>query len=256
MRFRVARMNVFLGAAVALVSVAITARAEQELDGPAESFTAMVGTGVERIFPKLVDRNQVRAGALLEYSAARTYRVSRPNGKVHAEVDGRMEYHAPDTKMFHITSEQGSGLIRGLALKPLIANEIKAAAGKDRHDSAITPANYRLELMGEDLVGPYRCFVLRATPKRVDKYLFVGRVWVDEDDFAVVRIEGQPAARLSFWIKRAEFIRQYQKIGGFWLPQKDETVVEVRIYGKAVLTIEHRNYAINGRTAGQRRSSE
>lgn len=107
-----------------------------------------------------------------------------------------------------------------VALNPLIASEIKAAAGKDRHDSAITPANYRLELIGEEAVGPYRCYVLRAIPKRVDKYLFVGKVWVDEDDFAVVRIEGRPAASLSFWIKRAEFVRQYQKIGGFWPRRK------------------------------------
>jgi hypothetical protein len=52
-------------------------------------------------------------------------------------------------------------------------------------------------------------------PKRVDKYLFEGKVWVDQQDFAVVRIEGRPAAKLSFWIKRAEFVRQYQKVDGF-----------------------------------------
>lgn len=96
------------------------------------------------------------------------------------------------------------------------------------------------------MVGVYRCYVLRAIPRRVDKYLFVGRVWVDQEDFAVVRIEGRPAAKLSFWIRRAEFVREYQKIAGFWLPLKDETVVDVRIYGKKVLTIDHRDYAAKG----------
>ena len=61
-----------------------------------------------------------------------------------------------------------------------------------------------------------------------------------------MRIEGRPAAKLSFWIKRAEFIREYQKIGGFWLPQRDETTVDVRIYGKAVLTIDHGDYSVRG----------
>jgi hypothetical protein len=61
----------------------------------------------------------------------------------------------------------------------------------------------------------------------------------------VVRIEGHPAKKLSFWIQRADFVRQYQKIDGFWLAQRDETFVEVRLYGKKVLTIEHQNYVVN-----------
>ena len=45
--------------------------------------------------------------------------------------------------------------------------------------------------------------------------------------------------------QRADFVRQYQKIGSFWLPQKDETVVQVRMYGKKVLTIDHQDYVVN-----------
>jgi hypothetical protein len=165
---------------------------------------------------------------------------------MHAQIEGKMEFHAPDGKRFDITSEQGSGVVRSLRLHPLIASEIQAAVGKDRHDGAITPANYTLELIGEATVGGYRCYVLRATPKRVDTYLFEGKVWVDWQDFTVVRIEGRPAAKLSFWIKRADFIREYGKIGSFWLPQRDETVVDVRFYGKAVLTIDHGDYALRG----------
>ncbi len=159
-----------------------------------------------------------------------------------------MEYHAPDRKEFVVATEDGSGLVRSLALKPLIATEIRAAGGKDRHDSAIAPANYRLEPIGEEDVRNHPCYVLRAFPKRVDKYLFVGKVWIDKQDFAVVRIEGRPAANLSFWIKHAEFVRDYEKIHGFWLPMKDETLVEVRLYGKKVLSIEHRDYVVTGRT--------
>jgi hypothetical protein len=82
--------------------------------------------------------------------------------------------------------------------------------------------------------------------KRADKYLFDGKLWVDEQDFAVVKIEGGPAANLSFWIRRAEFVREYQRVGGFWLPMRDKTLVEVRLYGKKVLTIEHRDYTVCG----------
>jgi hypothetical protein len=68
---------------------------------------------------------------------------------------------------------------------------------------------------------------------------------------AVVRIEGRPAANLSFWIKRADFVREYQKVDGFWLPLKDETLVQVRFYGKKVVTIDHRDYFVRRKSTGQ-----
>jgi Outer membrane lipoprotein-sorting protein len=203
--------------------------------------------GSEQIFAELIDRNQTRAGSLLEYTADRVYRVSDPGGKIHARIEGRMEFEAPESKTFVTKSEEGSAIVRHLALKPLIASEINAARGKDRHDSAITPTNYTLELIGEDEVRNHPCYVLRASPKRQDKYLFEGRVWIDKQDFAVARIEGRPAANLSFWIKRADFVRDYEKVAGFWLPLKDETVVQVRMYGKKILTIDHADYAVRAK---------
>ncbi len=182
---------------------------------------------------------------MLNYTALRTYQVVDLKGKVHAEEVGRMEYLAPDQKKFVVTSEKGSVVVRRLALNPLIASEIETAAGKQHHDSAISPANYALEPLGEQQVGPYKCFVVRAIPKRRDKYLFQGKIWIDVEDYAVVRIEGHPAKKLSFWIERADFVRQYQKIDSFWLPQRDLTFVEVRLYGKKALTIDHREYSVN-----------
>jgi hypothetical protein len=166
-------------------------------------------------------------------------------GKVHAEEVGQMEFRAPEQKSFVVRSEEGSGVIRQMALKPLISSEIETAAGKQHHDSAISPANYSLDLLGEQQVGPYHCFVAQAVPKRKDKYLFEGKLWIDVDDYAVVRVEGHPAKKLSFWIERADFVRQYQKIDGFWLPERDQTLVQVRLYGKKLLTIDHQDYVVN-----------
>ena len=103
-------------------------------------------------------------------------------------------------------------------------------------------------------MGRYRCFVAEVRPKRKGKYLFEGKLWIDVDDYSVVRIEGHPAKKLSFWIERADFVRQYQKIDGFWLPQKDQTLVQVRLYGTKVLTIDHRDYVVNAGQTKQARA--
>jgi hypothetical protein len=199
-----------------------------------------------RIFAELLSHNQLRNAALLGFTELRTYEVTDMTGKVHAQESGQLEFRAPDKKSFAVTSESGSLIVRRLALNPLIASEIEAADEKQHHDSAITPANYTLEVLGEQQVGPYRCFVVRATPKRPDKYLFEGTVWIDRQDFAAVRIAGHPAKKLSFWIERADFVREYQRIDGFWLSKKDKTIVRVRWYGQKVLIIDHQNYTVTG----------
>jgi len=206
------------------------------------------GVTESQVLAELAAHNEARKAALHDYAVLRTYQVVDLKGKVHAEKLGRMEFLSPDKKTFTVTSESGSGVVRNMALNPLIKSEVEAAAGKEHHDSAISADNYSLNLLGEQQVGPYRCFVAEARPKRQDKYLFEGKLWIDADDYSVVRIEGHPAKKLSFWIQRADFVRQYQKIDGFWLPQKDQTLVQVRLYGKKVLTIDHRGYVVN---AGQ-----
>jgi hypothetical protein len=242
-------LSLLLATLIAMTMFAAEAKGQSNSDRQAELSTPLEplrpGIAEGQLFDELDVHNQLRKTALLDYTVLRTYRVVDLKGKVHAEEVGQMEFRAPDQKSFVVRSEEGSGVIRQMALKPLISSEIETAAGKQHHDSAISPANYSLDLLGEQQVGPYHCFVAQAVPKRKDKYLFEGKLWIDVDDYAVVRIEGHPAKKLSFWIERADFVRQYQKIDGFWLPERDQTLIQVRLYGKKLLTIDHQDYVVN-----------
>jgi len=241
-------------AVVAMAIFVVEAKAQTGEEGlpRLEAVVEPLRSGVteSQVFAELAAHNEQRRSALHDYTALRTYQVINLRGEVSAEETVRMKFSAPDKKEFTITSESGSGVIRYMALNPLINREIEAATGKEHHDSAISADNYSLNLLGEQQVGSYHCFVAEAMPKRKNKYLFEGKVWIDVNDYSVVRIEGHPAKKLSFWIQRADFVRQFQKIDGFWLPEKDRTLVQVRLYGKKVLRIEHRDYVVN---AGQRK---
>ena len=238
-----------------LATVANAQTAEQELPQLSAAMEPLkYGVTESHVFAELAAHNERRRSALHDYSVLRTYQVIDLKGKVHAEEVGRMEFLTPDKKTFTVNSEAGSGVVRHMALNPLIKSEIETAAGKEHHESAISADNYSLNLLGEQRVGPYRCFVAEVLPKRKDKYLFEGKLWIDVDDYSVVRIEGHPAKKLSFWIERADFVRQYQKIEGFWLPQKDQTLVQVRLYGKKILTIDHQDYVVNAGQAKQARA--
>jgi hypothetical protein len=250
---RIRRLNfTFALAAAGMVAMAMLATeasaqtAEEELprlSAPIEPLRP--GVTESQVFEELAAHNEQRRTALNDYTVLRTYQVVDLKGKVHAEEVGRMNFLAPDKKTFTVNSEAGSLVVRHMALNPLIRSEIETAAGKEHHDSAISADNYSLHLLGEQRVGSYRCFVAGVRAKRKDKYLFEGKLWIDVVDYSVVRIEGHPAKQLSFWIQRADFVREYQKIEGFWLPQKDQTLVQVRLYGKKILTIDHRDYVVN-----------
>lgn len=207
--------------------------------------TAASAAKGEELFAKLVENNERRTRELQQYSATRRYEVSNDNGKSLARQVVKVEFHAPDVKKFETVSEEGSGFVRRMVFNGLMKSEEEAAAGKERRDSSITPHNYTFTYFGEQYLDGRHCYVVYAVPARKDKYLFEGLVWIDSQDFAVAKIAGHPAKNPSFWIKRVEWVRRYAKVGDFWLPAKDETLTEVKIFGKKRLTIEYQDYAVN-----------
>jgi outer membrane lipoprotein-sorting protein len=196
------------------------------------------------VIAQMLQRNLLRNQQLQQYSAVRTYEIRNLEGKVAAQAVVRVEYRAPDKKTFSKASEKGSSIVRHLVFDRLIQSESETSSGREHHNSAITTANYTFTLAGEEEVGPYHCFVLEAIPKRKDKYLFEGKIWIDAGDFAIVKLAGHPAKKPSFWINRADFVRRYQRIDGFWLPCRDETFVDVKMYGRRVFTVDHQQYVI------------
>jgi len=209
------------------------------------TYSAPMGLTSDEIIAKMLESNRLRNEQLRRYSAVRTYEIRNLEGKLAAQAVVRVDYAAPDKKTFNKTSEKGSGIVRHLVFDRLMQSEGETSAGREHHDSAITAANYTFVLAGEEEVGPYHCFVLEATPKRKDKYLFEGKIWIETEDFAVAKIAGHPAKKPSFWVNRADFVRRYQRLGGFWFPYRDETSVEVKIYGRRVFTVDHQQYVIN-----------
>jgi outer membrane lipoprotein-sorting protein len=207
--------------------------------------SAPAGLTADDVIARMLEHNRFRNEQLRRYSAVRTYEIRNPEGKLAAQAVVHVDYRAPDKKTFNKTSEEGSGIVRHLVFDRLIQSESETSSGREHRNSAITTANYTFTLAGEEDLGPNHCFVLEATPKRKEKYLFEGKIWIDAEDFAIARIAGHPAKKPSFWINRADFVRQYQRIDGFWLPRRDETSVEVKMYGRRVFTVDHQQYVVN-----------
>jgi hypothetical protein len=226
-----------MGAAVVAASLihAPAARANDDADAPPDAAA---------IFEHLQQANAERAASLQSYVSTRRYAVFEPNHEPDAELVVSSRYIAPSTKTFETISTRGVGWIHRRVFKGLMSAEQEAAAGKDKADSAITSANYDVRLVGTDSQRGRDCYVIALTPKRRDKYLFVGKAWIDTQDFAIARLEGEPARSPSFWVIRAPFVREYQRVDRFWLPLKDETHSQIRFAGEYILRIDYADYQI------------
>ena len=194
------------------------------------------------IVTRVDQANATRALKLQSYLSTRRYSVLEPGHPPDAEMVVAMRYDAPSTKTFTTVSTAGTGWIERRVFRGLMNAEQEAAAGVEHLNSAISIANYDAAFVRSDQYRGRQMYVLALSPKRRDKYLWKGTAWIDTQDFAVARIEAEPAVSPSFWIVRAPFVREYQRIDGFWLPLRDETHSQVRIIGEYILHIEYSDY--------------
>lgn len=205
----------------------------------------------EQVIHNLVQMNRHRADALQSYEGTRTYRAKYDGfaGARQAEMVVNVKYRSPGKKEFIIQSATGSRLIIDRVFKKLLEAEKEESNPKMERLSALTDANYRFKLIGEENGFSGAAYVLEVEPRRKDKFLYYGRIWVDAGDFAVVRLEAEPAKNPSFWTRKADIDEVYTKVSDFWLPAHNHSVTSIRLGGHADLSIEYGNYEITD--AGQ-----
>src|SRR5271166_1098526 len=199
----------------------------------------------DQVVQRVVAMNELRAKTLESYSSLRSYHLEcHCLSHKKADMVVRADYLAPNKKVFTIVSESGSGAVRHKVFRKLLEAEQESMREENQQRSAVSPENYTFQLSDYQKNGTDEFYVLAAQPRSKNKFLFRGSIWVDAKDFAITRVEGEPAVNPSWWTLRTDFKRSYQKVADFWLPESNESETKVRIFGTAVLTINYQEYQI------------
>ena len=200
------------------------------------------------IVQRLMAANAQRSQALRAYSGKRVYHLDYHGifGSHDAGMQVEATYSAPDRKEFKILSESGSKLLINHVLLKLLSSEQEAQQEKYRKELEISPTNYDFTLVGTEHTPSGDFYVLAVRPKGPSKYLYRGKMWVDAKDFAVARMQGEPARNPSLWVSHTEVEYRWGKVGEFWLPVYNQSETQVRMGGKAVLTIDYSDYQVTG----------
>ena len=200
------------------------------------------------IVQRLMAANAQRSQALRGYRGTRVYHLSYHGlfGSHDAGMQVEAIYTAPDRKDFNVVAQNGSKLLVNRVLLKLLSSEQEAQKEQNRKELEISPKNYDFAMAGTEHTAGEDFYVLEVSPKGKSKYLYRGKLWIDARDFAVARMQGEPARSPSLWVSHTQIEYRWAKIAGFWLPVHNESVTQVRMGGKAVLTIEYTDYQVTG----------
>jgi hypothetical protein len=173
------------------------------------------------------------------YAVTREYRLSaagdrRPSSEVVAQVD----FFPPAAKDYSIVRAEGSG--RGTSIvRKLLAHEVSMAVHPEQHE--ISRRNYNFALLGRETIEGHECYVLKLYPKREAVELIAGKAWVDANNFAIRRVEGETAKSPSLWIKDLNVTVNFGQVNGVWVQTSTQAVAQVRFIGTHLLTSRELN---------------
>jgi hypothetical protein len=181
--------------------------------------------------------NQARFRA---YTVTRDYRLFRKNIQdAQSQVIADVSFTPPYTKTFAIRQKWGAGMGERI-VRHILANEVEVA---NADNSEISSQNYEFRFIRLESINGRLCYLLELHPRRSDAHLLVGKAWVDAQTYLLHRMEGEPAKKPSWWIRRLHFALLYGNVGGMWLPTGLEATADVRLIGEC--RVVSQNVGIN-----------
>ena len=163
------------------------------------------------------------------YEVMREYKVFREDDPMPVSaLMAQINFTPPDTKTFQITKAEGSP--RGKRIvSTILKQEIDSA--KDGHRGDISRSNYDFAFLREQNFGVVPEYVLHITPKRKERGLLLGDIWVDAKTFRIRQIIGVPLKNPSIWVEDLHITVQYADVNGMWLPVSVDAIATIHFLG-------------------------
>ena len=161
------------------------------------SASAQTGSSIPTAETVIASMAQARAenrARLRPYIVTRNYKLFGKEGsKAKSEVIADVAFVPPDSKKYTIQQISGSGLGK-MIIGRMLARE--AEVTRDYGATDISPDNYDFRFIRDEEVSGQRCYDLELLPRRKDKNLLRGNIWVDANTYLLRRTEGQPVGLL------------------------------------------------------------
>jgi hypothetical protein len=168
------------------------------------------------------------------YEVTREYKIfGGGDTKSISNVTAQIAFTPPDAKTFNITEAQGSSIGKKIVTGIL---EQEIVSTKQGHKGDISRSNYDFVFLREQDFNVVPEYVLHIVPKRKEKGLLLGDIWVDAKTYHIRQIVGIPLKNPSLWIKDLHITIQFAAVDDMWLPVSVDAIAAVRFLGVYTLS--------------------
>lgn len=216
------------------LAVATFAQAQSSSPAPA----------LDTIISHMVQARAENRAQLRPYQLTRDYRLflGKETQNSASEVTAGVTFVPPTSKKYVIESVSGGGLGETI-VRQILASEAELL--KNQVSTDISPANYDFSLSRREDLDHQSCYVIVLLPRRKDKNLLRGTIWVDTMTYLVRRVEGEPAKSPSMWLHNVHVALGYNDVSGMWLQTSSESTADVLLLGSHRMVSRDTNYQIN-----------
>jgi len=186
---------------------------------------------VNSVVTRMIAAQKENKARTRPFTVKRGYLLLDKKDQAKAQVVANITVLPPDDKQYSI--ESSSGGMGERVLRDVLTKETEKP--KDADKKELSPDNYTFQLAGDESLNGRPCHVLTLTPKREDKDLIKGKLWVDAATYNILRIEGSPSKQPSWWIRDLYILMTFAEVDGMWMRTFTHAVANVRFKGKYVM---------------------
>ena len=171
--------------------------------------------------------------------------ASLPKLKKHGRLSALRHISRLGRITYEVIHFEGDNTIKSSVIARYLAAD-EQVQGNESSSLAVTPLNYKFKykaLLNQDGRDVY---VFGVTPRKKRVGLFKGELWLDAETCLPVRESGRLVKSPSIFLRRIEFVREYDIHNGLAIPLRIQSTVETRIVGPAELTIRFYDVSLAG----------
>jgi hypothetical protein len=204
---------------------------------------------VTTIVGRMAAAQQDNKARLRPFAVKRGYLLLDKQDQAKAQMVANITVLPPDSKQYQI--ESSSGGIGEKVLRDILTKETEPP--RDARKRELSPENYDFQLLGEEALDGRRCYLLAMNPRRDEKDLIRGKLWVDAESYNIHRIEGNVVKNPSWWIRDLHILMSFAEVDGMWMRTFTHAVANVRFKGRYVMESRDLQYLPITQTASRSR---
>ncbi len=208
------------------------------------------GAPLPRMAPELAlqmyeQRALEQDSRLVECSDQMVVEAELPDTSQKGEYELVRNYSAqPRQLSFQSVKYTGDSFVKTNVITRFLQSEVDHVQKGDPAASAINDKNYKFAYKGVEELDGHLTHVFQIKPRHKSPNLFKGKIYVDAYTGSLRRAEGTVSKSPSFFIRKIEFVQDFEDINGFTVPVAMRSTTKARIIGRAIVSVFHRGYSL------------